>query len=156
MRRKDREIKDFNNMLEILSACDCCRLGLIDNGLAYIVPLNFGYKETNGRLELFFHGAAEGKKIELIKAQNTVSFEMDRKHQLLVGESPCSYSYLYQSIMGEGEIKLLNDFEEKTQGMDVIMSRFSDEQSWEYPRGMIEKMEVIKLAVTKWSCKENK
>ena len=41
MRRKDREVTDFDKMMEILSACDCCRLGLVDENGAYIVPLNF-------------------------------------------------------------------------------------------------------------------
>lgn len=30
MRRKDREITDFSKMTEIMKACDCCRLGLVD------------------------------------------------------------------------------------------------------------------------------
>ncbi len=53
MRRKDREVTDFDKMMEILSACDCCRLGLVDENGAYIVPLNFGYEEADGKLFLF-------------------------------------------------------------------------------------------------------
>ena len=32
MRRRDREITDRDKMLEIVAECDCCRLGLVDNG----------------------------------------------------------------------------------------------------------------------------
>ena len=42
MRRKDREVTDFSRMLEIVQRCDCCRIGLVEDGEAYIVPLNFG------------------------------------------------------------------------------------------------------------------
>lgn len=38
MRRTDREILDFEQMLAVVEACSCCRLGLIDEAGAYIVP----------------------------------------------------------------------------------------------------------------------
>ena len=42
MRRKDREIIDFDEQLKIIDACDVCRLGLVDDeGYPYILPLNF-------------------------------------------------------------------------------------------------------------------
>lgn len=102
MRRKDREITNYDKMLEIMKSCDCCRIGLNDKDGVYIIPLNFGYEENSGILTLYFHGASEGKKIDLIKQQNTASFEMDTKHQLVEADVACSYSYLYQSIMGKG------------------------------------------------------
>ena len=42
MRRKDREIKDFNEIIEIIRKCDVCRIALHDGDFPYIVPLNFG------------------------------------------------------------------------------------------------------------------
>lgn len=107
MRRKDREITSYDKMLEIMQSCDCCRIGLKDKDSVYILPLNFGYEEKSGKLTLYFHGASEGKKIDLIKQQNTASFEMDTKHQLVEADVACSYSYLYQSIMGKGKISLV-------------------------------------------------
>ena len=68
MRRKDREVTDFSRMLEILYACDCCRLGLVDGGEAYIVPMNFGIAREDGNLVLYFHAAKEGRKIDLLKS----------------------------------------------------------------------------------------
>ena len=43
MRRKDREITDEAKIDEIISRCNCCRIGFNDSGEVYIVPLNFGY-----------------------------------------------------------------------------------------------------------------
>ena len=107
MRRKDREITDFSKMLEVLSSCDCCRLGLTDEGQAYIVPMNFGYEAAGGSLILYFHSAGEGRKIRLIPRQDTVSFEADCRHALIEGDSPCAFSYRYQSVMGTGKLELL-------------------------------------------------
>ena len=46
MRRKEREVTDYNKMIEILKSCDCCRIGLVDDKGAYIVPMNFGYEDN--------------------------------------------------------------------------------------------------------------
>ena len=43
MRRKDREVTDEARIDEIISRCNCCRIGFNDSGEVYIVPLNFGY-----------------------------------------------------------------------------------------------------------------
>lgn len=43
MRRNDREINDFKDMINIMSECDCCRIGFTESdGGTYIVPMNFG------------------------------------------------------------------------------------------------------------------
>ncbi len=49
MRRTDREITDAEKITQIIQTCHCCRLGFCDNGAVYIVPLNFGYAEENGK-----------------------------------------------------------------------------------------------------------
>lgn len=155
MRRKDREITDYERMLEIVNACDCCRLGLADDDGVYIVPLNFGFENRNKKLTLYFHSAGEGKKIALIKQQGRVSFEMDTKHGLTEGKTACAYSYLFQSVMGRGSIELLQEYEEKCHGLKRIMAHYSDKADWVFPEKMVNGMAVMKLTVTEWSCKEH-
>ena len=48
MRRKDREITDFDEMMKIIAKCDTCRLALFDDEFPYIVPLNFGTDVEEG------------------------------------------------------------------------------------------------------------
>ena len=60
MRRSDREIIDEQELLQVISECDVCRLALNDEEVPYILPLNFGEEVSDGRLYLYFHGAAEG------------------------------------------------------------------------------------------------
>ena len=81
MRRKEREITDNNKIIEIIDKCDCCRLGFKDEESVYIVPLNFGYKKEDEKIILYFHGSNEGKKVNLIKSQSNIGFEMDTKHE---------------------------------------------------------------------------
>lgn len=155
MRRKDREITDFHKMTQIVAACDCCRLGLVDGEEAYIVPMNFGYEIAEGQLLLYFHGAAEGRKLELLPRQSVVTFEMDTKHELVTGSTGCKYSWLYQCVMGTGAVTILTDRAEKTRGLETILSHYTDRTHWEFPDETLSRMVVFRLAVKSWSCKEH-
>ena len=77
MRRKDREVTDRNEIIEIMRRCDVCRLAIHDEGYPYIVPLNFGLLVDEESMTLVFHSALEGTKLDLLKIDNRVSFEMD-------------------------------------------------------------------------------
>ena len=82
MRQENREIKEFNEIIEVMKNCDVCRLALNDDEYPYILPLNFGMEIVDGKVNLYFHSALEGYKADLIKKDNRASFEMDCKHQL--------------------------------------------------------------------------
>lgn len=155
MRRKDREVTDFNKIMEIMERCDCCRIGFCDEGQVYIVPLNFGYTEENGKVTLYFHGAKVGRKAELIRKAPRVGFEMDTDHKLNEADSACEYSYRFQSIIGNGVICEIDDLEEKKQGLDFVMGHATGKQKWEYGEAMLNAVGVFKLEVEELSCKEH-
>ena len=122
MRRKEREIKDFEKMMEILKACDCCRIGLVDGDEAYIVPMNFGYEVVDNKLILYFHCAKEGRKMSALLSNPAVCVEMDCEHRLVEGVSACEYGYSFASIIGNGRAVVVEDIEEKKHGLSVLMS----------------------------------
>ena len=113
MRRKDREVLEEVKIDEFIRACDCCRIGFYDkeNDEVYIVPLNFGYSNVDNKRVFYFHGAKEGRKIDLISKSTKVTFQMDTNHELIVGKMACNYSERYQSVMGTGLI--LSNFQIK-------------------------------------------
>lgn len=155
MRRKDREITDFHKMIEILNACDCCRIGLVDEDEAYIVPMNFGYEVVDNSLTLYFHCAKEGRKVDLIPKQKYVAFEMDTKHSLVEGEMGCDFTCLYQSIMGKGTMEIIKEKEEKISGLKKVMKHYTQKEDWEFKAEYIERLYLLKLSVVEWSCKEH-
>ena len=65
MRRKDREIKEFDEIIDVLSRCKVQHLALISNGNPYAVPVNFGFivRESDGqkKLSIYIHGAAKAR-----------------------------------------------------------------------------------------------
>ena len=56
MRRSDREITDADRITEIIEECKIMRIGFNDNEEVYIVPLNYGHEETDGKHYFYFHG----------------------------------------------------------------------------------------------------
>ena len=153
MRRTDREITDLNKIIEIIKNNQCCRLGFIDQESVYIVPLNYGYLYNNKHI-FYFHGAKVVKKINLIKQNNHIGFEIDNNHQRVEGKTPCQYSMKYQSIIGKGHIELIEDNEEKKLGLQLIMKNVAH-QDVTFSNQMISNVAIMKLIVDTLSCKEH-
>lgn len=121
MRREDREVKEFDGILKIVEDCRVCRLALQDEEGLYIVPLNFGYEAGGGRLTLYFHSAAEGRKLRALAADPRAAFEMDCGHRLLEAERPCGYGYAFKSVVGCGRAFLVQDPAEKCRALTLLM-----------------------------------
>ncbi len=155
MRRKDREITDFSKILSYLAECDCCRIGLVDDGEAYIVPMNFGFETEGEQLYLYFHCAKEGRKLDLLPKQQTVSFEADAKHALTVGNVGCDCTFAYRCIMGKGNMEQLEQTEQKIHGLQAIMLHHTGRADWTFRPETLAATAVLKLTVTDWSCKEH-
>lgn len=121
MRRKEREIGDFSELMEIVEACKVCRIAMTDQDGLYIVPMNFGCHCRDGRLTLFFHSAKEGRKIDALRANPNVCVEMDTGHQLKEAQSPCGHSFAFRSLVGWGKARFLTDIEEKKAALSALM-----------------------------------
>lgn len=155
MRRKDREVTDKNKIEEIIKSCYCCRVGFNDDGEVYIVPLNFGYCLQDDNYTFYFHGAKEGRKIDLINKNPYVGFELDTNYRLNTGEIACEYSCRFQSIIGNGTASIVDDIAEKEKGLSLIMKHNTGKSEWEFNEKMLSAVCVFKIAVTALSCKEH-
>lgn len=156
MRRTDREVTEQKKINEIVSNCYCCRIGFCEEGEVYIVPLNFGYEEKEGKYTFYFHSAREGRKINMIRKQNSVGFEMDGNYQLKESETPCNYSAFYQSVIGTGKISFVNDTKAKKRALRLIMKHTTGKEDWDFSDEMLDCVCVFQLEVEKLSCKENR
>lgn len=155
MRRKEREVTDQNIIDEIIRACDICHLGLNDNGRVYIVPLNFGFLNENGKRVLYFHSAKEGKKIDLIKENGYAGFQMNTGYELVSGEKACDYTAKFRSVAGGGKISVVQSEEEKMSGLRAVMNSTAGEKNWQYNEKWLNAVCIIKLEIGEISCKEN-
>lgn len=145
MRRKDREITDFDEIVAIMRKCDVCRLALNDGDFPYIVPLNFGLEVRGDRVFLYFHAAREGKKLDLIARDNRASFEMDCDHNFILYEERMSCTMGYASVIGHGTIELLPE-EEKYAALKILMGQYHAED-FQFNTDMINVTTVMRMTV---------
>lgn len=152
MRRSDREITDRNEIIQIMEQCDVCRLAFNDEAVPYILPLNFGLHYENENITLYFHGATEGKKYELLRRDNRVSFEMDCSHQLVMDGNKGSCTMKYKSVIGRGRLEIVSE-EEKYNGLCILMKQYHKED-FDFDRSVISRTTVMKLVVEEVTAKE--
>lgn len=146
MRRSDREVKDFDEIVRIMEKCDVCRLALHDEDYPYILPLNFGIQVADGDITLFFHGAREGKKYELIDRNNQASFEMDCAHRLVTNYDTGNCTMEYESVIGNGTIYMVSD-EEKFEALNILMAHYPVGKDFKFNEADVQKTTILKLSV---------
>lgn len=152
MRRSDREVTDFNEIIEIMKRCDVCRLALNDAEYPYILPLNFGMEVQDGRITLYFHGAMEGTKYELIARNNKAAFEMDCSHRLVTDDKNMSCTMEYESVIGHGIVEYVTD-DDKYDALCLIMKQYHQED-FPFSTKVIPNTKVFKLTVTDFTAKK--
>ncbi|MBT3177775.1 MAG: pyridoxamine 5'-phosphate oxidase family protein [Desulfobacula sp.] len=150
MRRKEKEITITKEIEKILKESKVCRLAMVDEDKPYIVPMNFGY--SNGYL--FFHSAKQGRKIDLMKKNPNICFEVDELIKLKKASLPCDWGIDFKSVIGSGKAQFLEDLKEKIQALNMIMSQYSD-RKFEYPDEMLEKTAVIKVVIDEMTGKQS-
>ena len=126
MRRSDREIKEFGEMIQIIKKCDVCRIAMNDGEFPYLVPLNFGLEIQDGQVYLYFHGALEGKKMDVLRKNNKVTFEMDCDHNFIFYDDRMSCTMGYESIIGHGIMEFLKE-EQKFDALKILMRQYHEE-----------------------------
>ena len=155
MRRKDREITDPHKIDGIILQCDCLRLAFADGALPYIVPLNFGYLNKQEGPVFYFHGAKEGRKIDLVRKCGIAGFELDTKHTLHTHDKACLHSFGYQSLIGTGKVSIVDKTLEKRAALELIMRQCTGKSGWEFDERALDATAVIRLEVDEMACKEH-
>jgi len=119
MRRADREVTDFEEIVDILRRADTLRLGLHGAPYPYVVPLSFGYEAAGGGIALFFHGAAQGLKHELLRRDPHVCVEADVFHRY--AEVPGGVTTVYESFIGFGVARRVTGAR-AAKGLDLLLA----------------------------------
>lgn len=121
MRRNDREVTDISGIEDILLQCKTCHVAMVDDGAPYVVPLSYGYKFLDGNtLELYFHSALEGRKIDILKRNHKVCFEMSYEGEPIHSDIPCNSGYCYASVIGFGKAVFIWDADEKCDALSIM------------------------------------
>lgn len=127
MRRKDREVLGDENIAKIIEQCTTCHVAMTDDAdasMPYVIPLSFGYSLKSGVLELYFHCAHVGKKLDCIRKNPNVAFSMCVENRIEIHEDVyCKSGRFYASVVGQGKAEIVEDSAEKRRGLSLLMER---------------------------------
>jgi len=139
MRKSRKEIREEAVIIELLRTCHTGRLGTIGkDGYPVVKPLNFAYHDG----KIYFHTAREGEKIDDIRRDNRVCFEVDLPVAYVMAvNQPCEAEYLYRSVIIKGRACIVEDREEKVFALRCLMQKYQ-------PRGGYGGFPEEKLAIT--------
>ncbi|MFH1982061.1 MAG: pyridoxamine 5'-phosphate oxidase family protein [Pseudomonadota bacterium] len=122
MRRKDKQVSERLEIDAIIRGCQVCHLAMAVDNIPYVVPLCFGYDGTN----LYVHMAGSGKKVDCLKANPRVCFQMERGVRLVSeGADPCNWGFHFESVIGSGLAEELNGDEDKAGALGWIVKQYA-------------------------------
>lgn len=159
MRRKDREIKNIDDIFSVIRQCKTIHIAMVDDGKPYAVALNFGFDRTGDTLLLYLHSAFEGRKMDILKKNPNVYFQMDCNHAPAPGSpgNPCSFSWDFDSVMGSGQAAFLTEPSQKEHALNRILQCVGDlEEEFTFPEKMLENTCVWQIASNDFTGKRHR
>ncbi len=127
------EIKSKEKIKEFLNEEHVGRIASIDeNGFPQIIPMNFVFLND----AIYMHSHVRGEKLENIKKNARVGFEVDREIEFLPSyfEDPKNASLadtLYISVVIKGRGIIINDRKEKTLALNGLMKKYQPEGGYD-------------------------
>jgi len=150
MTKRERQITDEAQITAILDAGKVLHLGLAVDNEPYVVPMNYGYTRENGKLVMYLHSAVRGKKLDMIRANPRVFFEIDCDLVPFESELPCQYGLSYSSVMGKGIAHIVDDVEEKKKAMSILMKTQTN-KDFTFEDRLVSVVAVIRIDVESYT-----
>lgn len=150
MRRKDHEITDSKIITEVLSKAHVCRLAMVADGEPYLVPLNYGFRDNT----LYFHSAPAGRKVDALRSNNRVCFEVESPHEIVRHAQACDWGVRVRSVVGYGRVEFVTDLEGKQHALDVIMAQHGKTGANTYDPRQLELVTVLRLPIESMAGKQ--
>ncbi len=151
MRKSNQEITDRSVLEEILSLSKVCRIAVNDQDTPYLIPVNFGY---HGNC-IFIHSAKEGKKMDLLTRNTKVTFEVEHTADVIPHEKACKWAALYRSVVGHATVEIITDFEQKKEGLAIIMSHYGAPDRSEFDEKEVSSVVILKLVIESMTGKQS-
>ena len=150
--KRERQVTDPEQIRHILDTGKVLHLGLAVDNEPYVVPMNYGYKMEDGKLTVYLHSALKGKKLDMMRANPKVFFEIDCDLQPFEGRVPCQYGLVYSSVMGRGTATIVEDVEEKKQAMSLLMKTQTG-KDFSFEDRLVSIVAVVRIDVAEYTAK---
>jgi len=143
---------DTKEAEHILKEENIGRLGTFGGEYPYVVPLCYVFEQGN----IYFHSGPGGLKMDSIRNNNRVCFQVDQVSGIRVSEDPCKYNINYKSVVAFGQAEELTGFEEKKRILYLLSNSFAkDKQTGSIKPPNIEQVTVVKISIESMTVKIN-
>lgn len=153
MTRRELEITDINVITEILDKSKIVHIAMVDEGEPYMVAMNYGYTMEDGKLAFYVHGATQGRKLDVMKANPNVFVEIECDMTPFEGDKACQYGMAYASLMGKGKATVLEESEEKQEALTVLMKTQTG-KDFTFNDKLVSIVSVIRIDVEEYTAKK--
>jgi len=147
MTSQDEKIK------QIIDKCDVCYIAMVDeDNMPYLLPFNFGFDKNC----IYLHSAKTGKKIDVLKINPNVCIAFSTDHLLLYQNEnvACSFRMKSRSVIAYGQVKFINDYEEKIKVLNIIMKKYTG-RSFTYSTPAVKNVEIFIVPIDTVTVKES-
>ena len=150
--KRELQVTDPQQIRHILDTGKVLHLGLAVDNEPYVVPMNYGYTLEDGKLVVYLHSAVRGKKLDMLRANPNVFFEIDCDLMPFEGRVPCQYGLVYSSVMGRGKATIVEDVEEKKRAMSILMKTQTG-KDFTFEDRLVTIVAVIRIDVSEYTAK---
>ncbi len=152
MTRRERQITDPDQIIKILDTAKVLHLGLAVDNEPYVVPMNYGYTVEDGRLVVYLHSALRGKKLDMLRVNPNVFFEMECDLIPFEGTVACKYGLSYSSVMGRGQARIVEDVQEKKKALSILMKTQTGED-FSFDDKLAGVVAIVRIDVSEYTAK---
>ena len=148
---KTIEITDYEKIESLIAKSKTCYIALCGtDGMPYVLPMNFAYKEG----AFYLHSGQHGRKADILKQNRRICICIATEGEL-VWQHPdvaCSYSMRSQSLIAEGKVEFVDDFDQKTEALNIFMHHYT-RRRFGYSAPAVNNVLVWRVKPDKISCK---
>ena len=136
---------------ELLNRAEVGHLATLGPEGPYLVPLHFLYREG----ALYFHCGLKGRKLDNLKKDPRVCFQVGEMSAIIPHELPCKFNTRYASVLMEGRAEVLTDEEEKLSLLTDLAEKYKKEAVGSLSPEVAAKTLVVKITPQRVSGKMN-
>ena len=153
LRRSDKELNDPKEIEQVLASVRIMTVACCLENEPYLFTVDFAWDPQTR--QLWFHCAAEGRKMDILKANPRVCVTVVEDRGYIQGE--CDHAY--RSLILEGKASVVTDLSEKRRGLELLVRKHEPQPETVLARfagdeEAVRKVAIVRIAVESISGKQ--
>ena len=144
-------IEDKTEIEKVIKSCKTCYVAMSESDVPYVLPMNFALDGD----AVILHSDQSGRMWETMHKNPKVCINWTLGEKLAWQDERvgCSYRVKSKSVLAEGMVEFVNDYDEKERCLHLLMAQYSD-RKFKFNAPAIKNVGIIKVHIEKISAKE--